>query len=220
MSVAAIITAGGLGTRMQSNQPKQFMELDGKSILEHTISIFQASNIIQEIIVVVPCAFMNKINLSEVKVVEGGLTRQESVYNGLCAIDTNPNIVVIHDGVRCLLQTNDLQNVIEACKKPFDGSVLAHPVRDTLKKVKNETIQETVDRVTLWAMQTPQVFFFDNIKKAYEKVRKDGVQTTDDAQVMEHAGGKVKIVQGPMTNIKVTYPEDLSWVESMMENQK
>ncbi|MEZ4820246.1 MAG: 2-C-methyl-D-erythritol 4-phosphate cytidylyltransferase [Bdellovibrionota bacterium] len=212
MKIAAVITAGGSGLRMQASVPKQFIPVHGTTILEKTIAIFQQAPMIDEIIVVLPEAHFEQISHAQIKTAIGGSTRQASVYHGLQKCSADIDVVVVHDGVRCMLSQADLANVIQACQPPFDGAVLAHPVRDTIKQVQGDTIVKTISRENVWAMQTPQVFFYAKLKQAYEKAQHENLQSTDDAQVMEYAGGKIKVVQGLATNIKVTYPEDLAMI--------
>ncbi|MCB0272082.1 MAG: 2-C-methyl-D-erythritol 4-phosphate cytidylyltransferase [Bdellovibrionales bacterium] len=211
MKITAILTAGGLGTRMNHPLPKQYHDIGGKTVLEHTISTFASHPMIDKILVVVPQAWMDQVLSAEVEKVVGGASRKVSVYNGICAIKNASNKVLIHDGVRCMVSHQDITDVIQACEKPFDGAALGLPVTNTLKKVENECILHTVDRNHVWSMQTPQVFFFEVIKKAYEQVMKDNIEITDDAQAVEYIGGRVKVIQGSSSNIKITYPEDIGW---------
>lgn len=220
MKITALITAGGLGVRMGAPLPKPWLELKGKTILEHTIDIFLQNPNIQSIVLTVPQGHQSPVEAPNLTVVKGGETRQESVFEGLKEASKNkPDLVVIHDGVRCLLTQDSLNECIQACHAPWDGVVCAVPVSNTLKKVQDNEIKETIDRDGLWAMQTPQVFFFDAIFKAYQEAKEKQNQATDDAHVMQSAGGHVRVIRGQTTNLKITYPEDIVLAKAIMESR-
>ncbi|MCB0379584.1 MAG: 2-C-methyl-D-erythritol 4-phosphate cytidylyltransferase, partial [Bdellovibrionales bacterium] len=148
-------------------------------------------------------------------------TRQDSVHKGLKAIDEQGltcNYVSIHDAARCLITPKVIDESILACLD-CDGAIVAEPVRDTLKKVNHTTILKTVSRENLWAMQTPQVFKFPLIFKAYQNAYKKGLKATDDAQLAEFEGGSIQVVRGDVSNIKITYPEDMTFAETLLKSR-
>lgn len=228
MKIIAVITGGGAGTRMNSLRPKQFIPIAGKMLIEHTLETFEHHNMIDGIVIVLPenelDAFKllqkeNKLGKKVITIIAGGTTRQDSVRLGLEAIG-NADYAVIHDAARCLVTKEELTHTIQKCIDGWQGAICALPVRDTLKRVDGETILATEPREQLWGMQTPQVFEFALIKKAYQKAKDEKFNATDDAQVAERAGAKICVVPGKSTNIKVTYVEDLALVEMILMARK
>lgn len=217
----AIILAGGRGTRMKSPVPKQFMELNGRPLLCYSLKAFQDSEIIDQMIVVtskeyfayVQSEIVEKYHIDKVwRIAEGGQERYDSVYAGLCAIDSE-GYVFIHDGARPCITPE----IIEDCYKSaiqYSTAVAAVPVKDTIKVADEDGMAcHTPDRRTLWQIQTPQVFDIGLVKQAYEKLFADSDRSgiTDDAMVVEQYGQtKVKLVRADYRNIKVTTPEDIA----------
>ncbi len=224
----AIITAAGKGTRLKGNISKQFMNIYGKPILAHTISAFQKSSKIKEIYISVPkdnIEFCRK-NIIEryafdkvKKLVTGGSSRQESVYNALVEVPRNTKIVSIHDGVRPLITPEEIDLLINTLirenKKDSSvkGVIMAASARETIKMISKNSIDRTISRDKIWNAQTPQVFFYDIILKAHNKARKDDFTGTDDACLVERMNYKVNIVRGRHENIKITTPIDLFLAE-------
>jgi 2-C-methyl-D-erythritol 4-phosphate cytidylyltransferase len=215
----ALIVAGGSGKRMQSDRPKQYLELDGTPILCRTLAVFADTPLIDRIVLVVPAedrAFCRdelvpRTGLAgSVDVVTGGPTRQDSVSNGLAAIDaTDDDLVVIHDAVRPFLQVAELEACIRTAGET-GACILALRVCDTVKKAGPDgRITATVDRASLWLAQTPQVFRYRLIMDAHTRARQQGIAGTDDAALLEMTGRAVNIVPGSRLNIKITTPEDL-----------
>lgn len=220
---AAIIAAAGSGSRMQSDIPKQFLELSGKPLLTHSVSTFRNCELIAQIIVVVSADrvestrhMLQTFDLlgSNVRVVAGGRRRQDSVRNGLDELDEDITIALVHDGARPLVS----ESLINSCYDGIDrygAAIVAVPVKDTLKRQGDAPfVSETVDRSKLWQAQTPQGARRDLFDKAYEINGDDDV--TDESSLFEKAGINVAIVPGEETNLKVTRPEDLSLAESIM----
>ena len=222
--VSVIIPSAGIGKRM-GEMPggigKQFLILQGRPLLCHTIEKFERSKYVDDVVVV--CAadmipFVKKeivesYGFSKVKsVVAGGKERQDSVYAGfksLIAADT----VLVHDAVRPFVKTEMIDQLIETCEKE-DASILAVRLKDTVKLQDSEGfVKETLDRSVLWNVQTPQVFDYKILKHAFEKAFADGFYGTDESMLVERIGGKVKIVEGDYINIKITTPDDLIWAE-------
>lgn len=216
---SVIIVAAGAGKRMNSSVAKQFIEINEKTILAYTIEKFENCSEIHEIIIVVNkdsvefCRnnIVNKYNFEKVKhIVEGGKERQDSVYNGLLKANKKTDIVLIHDGVRPFIESENIKEVIEQTKK-YDCCVLGVKVKDTIKVCdENGFILQTPDRSFLWAAQTPQAFKYNLILEAYEKALSKDCSATDDSVIAEMAGHKVKLVEGSYENIKITTKEDLA----------
>ena len=222
-SLSVVIPAGGKGFRMGSELPKQFIELKGKPIIHHTVAVFESLDLVDEIILCVPDAeisYMKEkmIDRKKVKVILGGLKRQDSVYNGLKAISKNSDFVVVHDGVRPFITDELIKEVYEAAKT-FGAAVAAIPVNDTLKRTdENEFLVENLERENLWRMQTPQIFKTALLLKAIEKAQIDSFYGTDEGSLIHFIGEPVKVVLGSEFNIKITRREDLilgEWIASL-----
>ncbi len=224
MQVNAIIAAGGQGKRMNSSISKQFLTIKGHPILYYTLNKFEKMNIIKSIVLVTSTDDMDytrekiikQYRFKKIEMVEGGKERQDSVYNGLRELSPQTDIVVIHDGVRPFVSTKLIENSIAAAAK-FKAVGVAVPVKDTIKVVGDGNIVEnTPNRNTLWAMQTPQSFNYDLIMKAYEKAMYEGFYGTDDTVLVERMGLPVKVIEGAYENIKITTPEDIIFAETFV----
>jgi 2-C-methyl-D-erythritol 4-phosphate cytidylyltransferase len=225
MTCTAIITAGGSGSRFKGATPKQFLPIHGLPMIVHTLRAFEKSETVDRTIVVLPKHELSRLSPPELKrfelqkvaaVVSGGETRQASVGFGLEAIQGSPSHVAIHDAARCLITAEVIDHTVRACEG-WDGAIAALQVRDTIKRVAGERILQTEPRESLWAMQTPQVFRFPWIREAYRKAAESQFHATDDAQVAEQAGGRIRIVEGSSRNFKVTFEEDLILAATLME---
>lgn len=222
----AIVLSAGKGTRMNSSVAKQYMELAGKPVLYHALKAFEDS-IVDEVVVVagehdieyVKKDIVEKYSFNKVSaVVCGGAYRFESVYNGLCAVSEKCETVFIHDGARPLV-TSEMISELYLAVKEKGAVVAACPAKDTIKVVgdDNEVI-DTPERKTLWQVQTPQVFEYQLVKEAYDRLIESGdVSATDDAMVVENYGkAKVYLVDTGYSNIKITTPEDMRIAEILM----
>ena len=224
--VSAIIVAAGQGIRMKGTMRKQYLDLSGRPVLAHSIMTFDSCSLVDEIFLVIPkedVEYCQKKILSlldlnnQINLVCGGAKRQDSVYNGLQAINKNTDTVVIHDGVRPFIQPEELEECILGSKK-FGACILGTPASETLKRVdKSDIIETTLSRENIWLAQTPQVFRFDLILKAHETARRDGYVGTDDASLVERLGEDVKIINGGRFNIKITKKEDLAIAKAMFD---
>lgn len=222
-NVVAIVPAAGSGRRFSSEVNKAFFEILGKPIVIRVLEFFQKSSLISEIIPVFSEADISRgldlvetYGLDKIKrVAPGGKERQDSVYNALKLISDRRAVVVVHDGVRPLIDDEILSRSIGALKD-CDGVVPGVPLKDTVKEVKDGTAVKTLDRVFLMAVQTPQVFRQETLFSAYTGMMKKNVLFTDDAAVIEAAGGKITVVEGSHKNIKVTTPEDVFVVEAFL----
>ena len=209
MQKIALIVAGGIGERMNSAIPKQFLLLKGTPILMHTLKQFSH---FEEIVLVLPSARLdywdslcNTYNFTQKHtLVEGGETRFHSVKNGLGKVE-NESIVAIHDGVRPLVSTSLINNLISQAKKGT-GTIPIIPVKDSIRKVDVENSTH-LDRKNLYNVQTPQCFISSDIKKAY--TQEFSAHFTDDASVFERNGGKITTIFGEERNLKITTEEDL-----------
>lgn len=147
-------------------------------------------------------------------VVAGGSSRQQSVSNGLAAVYSP--VVVVHDGARPFPTRRIFQEVVARLGDGFDGAVPGYPSGETLKEIERGAVVRTIDRAKFWAVQTPQAFITQTLKDAHRRARADSIEATDCAQLIEHYGGRVAIVNGDPTNIKVTYPHDLEVASTIL----
>ena len=224
--VSAIIVAAGKGIRMNDPTRKQYLDLAGRPILAHSIIVFDACELIDNIFLVVPKEDIeycrnNIVSLMELKnglnLVAGGEQRQNSVYNGLQAIDKKTDTVVVHDGVRPFIQPEELKLCILGARK-FGACILGIPAGDTIKSVDaSGFIEKTLERDRIWLAQTPQAFKYELIISAHEAAWRDGYIGSDDACLVERLGVSVKIINGSKNNIKITVREDLVIARAMLD---
>ena len=218
MRTLAIVLAGGAGKRMGSSTSKQFLLLDNKPILVHTLQVFQECKPVDGIYLVVnhrdlPLIqeeILETYHFSKImKLVIGGRLRQDSVRNGLEAIDESCDVVIIHDAARPFVSPAFVEKSIFLMEM-FDAVVPGIPARDTIKVISKEGfVLKTLERDALWHIQTPQTFKYDLIAKAYREGMAKKLCGYDDSTFMEYLGKKVKVVEGSPYNIKITTPEDL-----------
>ncbi len=219
MQKFAIIVAGGSGTRMQSELPKQFIKLKDEPILMHTIRAFSFEQI--QVIVVLPesqIAFWNDLCQKQAfflehQVVAGGNTRFESVKNGLNSIKDLEGLVAIHDGVRPIITKDIILQAFEEAEK-HGNAIVSVALKDSIREIQVDKNQAK-DRSNYRLIQTPQTFQLQPIKKAFDVDYQPGF--TDDASVFEFAGHSIHLIEGDYKNIKITTPEDLVVAESFLE---
>lgn len=219
MSDYVIIVAGGSGTRMQSQEPKQFLPLAGKAILHHTIEAFHKYDPTFKYIVALPKEYIEywkshsalKKVPGEQILVEGGAERFYTVKNALEHVK-GPGIVLIHDGVRPLVSKQTIKNCIEKAKV-FGNAVPVIPIVDSVRHV-HDNGSHPVNRHHLRIVQTPQCFDIGLLKKAYDSEFLSSF--TDDASVIEHFGAKIHLVDGNQENIKITTPYDMQLAEFLL----
>ena len=212
MKITAIITAGGTSTRY-GNTNKLLEKINEKEVIKYTVEAFEKSNV-DEIVI---CANSSIIDTLSVmfshKIVEGGKTRQESVHNGLKAIDSD--YVLIHDGARPVITTELINEVIKQVQTKKAITVMTKTT-DTIKEVdENGKIIRTIDRAKLYNTQTPQAFEYRLIKSAHDKL--EGQNFTDDASMQEFLGENVYIINGPYENIKITTKHDLEVAKTYLK---
>jgi len=225
VSCAAVIPAAGSSSRMGLN--KLMYELNGMPVLVRTLSVFQKSAFIDEIIVVTRETEVDEITtlckqygLSKVKqVVVGGTTRTESVLNGVRAVSKNSDLVAIHDAARPFLTERVLSECISAAKT-YHAAAPAVAMKDTIKKVNGGIVETTLDRDTLAAIQTPQIFTRELILAALHDAAEKEVTLTDDCAAVERLGMSVFLTQGDYFNIKLTTKEDLAFAKAILEMEE
>lgn len=228
MKTVLIIPAGGAGQRFKSHVAKQYLLLDALPVLVHTLKVFQDSPVVDEIILVLPQDdvvhvrqdLIEKYGMSKVvAVVAGGRERQDSVKNGLDAIQGNAGLVIVHDAVRPFVTDQMIGRVVDAARA-CGAAATGVQVKDTVKATKDDRmIQSTVPRENLWLAQTPQAFRFDILKDAYRKAYEENFYGTDDAALVERTGQEVKMVEGSYDNIKITTREDMLIAEAFMKKR-
>ena len=227
--ICALIVAAGKGLRMGSEQRKQFMRLNGLPILRHTLQCFERCAQIERLYVVLPAGQIDYCRreilapgklTKPVTLVAGGDQRQDSVYNGLQAIDAESGIVLIHDGVRPLVSAALIVDCIAGAQQ-YQACIPALAATETPKQIAaDDFIVGTIPRATLRLAQTPQAFELALIRSAYQAARTHGWRATDDAALLEHMGKAVKVIAGARQNIKITTPEDLLFAEILLARAK
>lgn len=222
---AAVVPAAGSGTRFIPGKSKTFFQLLGKPVVIWAIEALSCIEWITEIVPVFKQEeiefaqeLIEKYSLPKVrKIAPGGAERQDSVLSGLRCLPPDTEIVLIHDGARPLLDTSVIERTLQALTG-FDGSVASVPIKDTVKEAREDgEITMTLKRSTLWAAQTPQMFFYPRLIEAYEKASSEGLHCTDDSALIEKYGGRVSVAMGSYQNIKVTTPEDLAIAEAFLK---
>jgi 2-C-methyl-D-erythritol 4-phosphate cytidylyltransferase len=226
--VSAIIVAAGKGTRMGPNIDKLFLEVAGRPVVAHAWRRFVLAKDVDEIVVVVRDGMQGVFaELAEEydlckphRIVVGGAERQDSVWNGLQALGHGTEIVAIQDGARpCTSEA--LITATIAAARGVGAAVAAHPVTDTIKESSDgKVISQGLDRSRLWAVQTPQTFRMEIIRRALSLVREKGLKVTDDTAACELIGQPVRLVTGTTPNPKVTVPADLPYVELVLKGME
>lgn len=216
--VSVIVAAAGMSNRMGSKVNKQFIALDNKPILAHTLEKFEESTCIDEVILVAKedeveyCRkeIVWKYGFKKVvKIIRGGKERQDSIYNGIMALNENTDIVLTHDGARPFVRMENIRDGIQGVLD-HGACVIGVPVKDTIKVTdESKDIHHTPKRSMLWAAQTPQCFWVDLLKKGYQHAIREGIVGTDDSSLVEKVGHNVRMIMGNYDNIKITTPEDL-----------
>jgi 2-C-methyl-D-erythritol 4-phosphate cytidylyltransferase len=215
--VDVVIPAAGAGARMGGRTPKQFLRLPRASILLATLTHFAHHRSVDRVVVVAPPDGIDRaerllkplIGRVDLRVVAGGKERQDSVALGLDALGSpSAPIVMVHDAVRPFI-TPMLIDAVATAALEHGAAICALPVRDTVKRVTNGFVEATIDRASLWSVQTPQAFRADLLREAHDKARREGIRGTDDAMLVERLGHPVRVVPGLDQNIKITTPADL-----------
>ena len=221
----AIVPAAGAGVRMGGDRPKQYLYLENRPILAVTLEALQKCVMLDTIVLVVPekdvdyCQkeIVLKFGISKVEnVVVGGKLRQDSVRMGLESLNGRYDLVLIHDGVRPMVEPDLVEAVIRTALQ-HRAAISALPAKETVKEVNNRQVTATYDRDKVWMVQTPQAFYYKDILKAHREALTQGLtEATDDALLIEKLGIPVRVVPGSERNIKVTTPHDLALAQYLL----
>ncbi len=225
-----VVPAAGVGKRFGAAVPKQYLKLNGQSVVEHTLDrLLQVSSIQQLVVAISPEDQQFKTlpvaSNARIKTVIGGDERCHSVLNGLrylSQVGDDNDWVLVHDVARPCVRGEDVVKLIDQVEQ-FDavGGILATPVRDTMKRANRlNQIEETVERNQLWHALTPQLFHLGKLKRAIESALNDSVIVTDEAAAMERQGEKPLLVEGHADNIKITHPHDLPMAALYIQQQE
>lgn len=221
-TVSAIVLTAGNSTRYGKNRNKNFEMLNGKAVLHYSIEAFEKNDYIDDIIVAIKESEMQEVQniinnqslTKNVKIIIGGKTRKESVYN--CIKNTNSDIVIIHDGARPLIKQEYITKCIENMNE-FKGVTIGVKAKDTIKIAdENDVVINTTKRANTWLIQTPQCFDRALLFKMHEKYKTDDV--TDDCSLLEKDGHKIKIITGDYSNIKITTEDDMIIIKELYYN--
>ncbi len=227
MKTGAIIAAAGAGRRMKADRPKQFLVLDGVPILVSTLRKFDASRRIDHIVIAAPREAVEEVRElvagasleKPITAIEGGERRQDSVGMAMRQLDSDTEIVVVHDGVRPFVSLDEIEEVVAEADRS-GAAILAIPITDTVKEVQRDSVKSTLRREHLVLAQTPQAFRTDVLREAFDAARKDGYYGTDEASLVERLGRPVSVVRGSDRNIKITRPTDLSLARFLLDEER
>jgi 2-C-methyl-D-erythritol 4-phosphate cytidylyltransferase len=230
IKTVAIIPAAGAGIRMGADRAKQFLDIQGRPVLAFTLLRFEESPVIDSVFLVVPAEdidycrreIVERFNLRKVeKIIAGGKRRQDSVRNGVEATRGEFQRILVHDGVRPFIDPGIIETVVNAADKNR-AVIMGLPARETVKETDTDgMVVKTHDRKTVWLIQTPQVFRYDDILAAHKKaVSECWDEITDDSLLMEKMGIPVKVIPGTEGNIKITTPSDLEFARFVLSRKK
>jgi len=232
MSVAALVLGAGRGERLGEAVPKAFVTLCGKPLLVRALAAMAAAPEIDATMPIVGRSDLSRLKALESELasipallppVIGGTERQDSMMAGLAALPWDVDFVAVHDAARPLVATEAVSRVVDAARRS-GAAILAIPVRDTIKRVREGLIVETPNRLECYAAQTPQVFHVEVLRKALEKAASEGFVGTDDAEIVERIGVPITVVLGDPSNIKITDRADLiaaeRWLRDQRENEE
>lgn len=223
--LALIIPAAGSGKRLGTDLPKPYLEINDKTILQHTLEKFVEVAGLSEVVISTSDEFLEQTSqiLIEVfpniktDVVLGGSERQDSILNAIKVLSDQVGYVAVHDAVRPFVETDLIKTCFQMSKK-YGAAILALPAKDTMKiSDKSGFVADTPDRSVLWHAQTPQIFEINLIKKAYKNALENDLSGTDDSYLVEIVGGKVFLVKGNSKNFKITYPLDLELAKLLLK---
>lgn len=226
MSYQVIIPAAGQGKRMGAGKNKLLLELDRIPVFIHTLNVFQKDEECEGIFLAINPqdeeemkTLLKQYQITKVTaLVPGGKERQHSVFNALKIVESN-GIVLVHDGARPFIDQNLIHALIKTAEDE-GAAILAVPVKDTVKRASGNFVTETLERTSLWAVQTPQAFRMSTLLEAHRKAAEDDFLGTDDASLVEKIGEGVAVVKGNYDNIKLTTPEDLYFAEAIIRKRK
>ena len=227
--VWAVVPAAGIGHRFGADRPKQYLALGGRTVIAHVVGKLAAVRGVAGIVAAVAPAdpWWEAVAATfdaPVVRVDGGAERRDSVASALDylgGVAVEDDLVMVHDAVRPCVDVADIDRVVAAARAEPDGAILAAPVGDTLKRIGPEgSIAGTVERSRLWRAFTPQVFPLGRLREALREVIESGLDVTDEAQAMEHAGARPLLVEGSPGNIKITRPEDMALARALVEAEE
>jgi len=226
MTYQVIIPAAGQGKRMGIGRNKLFLMLEEIPVLIHTLRVFEqdveCSGIILSIHQNDQDSFVDLLKEYRIhkvtNLVEGGKERQDSVYNGLKEVQSE-GIVLVHDAARPFVKVETIHELVKAAESS-GAAIAAVPVKDTIKRAENHLVSETIERSSLWAVQTPQAFRVSVLREAHEYAIKNQINGTDDASLVERLSHNVVIIEGDYDNIKLTTPEDVYFAEAILNKRK
>lgn len=226
MKYILVIPAAGQGKRMGAGRNKLFLPISSVPLIIHTLQVFEKDEQCAQIILAINeeerVLFQQLIEEYRLKkdiiLIQGGAERQDSVYNGILHA-ADAEYVLVHDGARPFVTQAIINDVLHMAKEK-GASICAVPVKDTIKRVRNQAVEETVERSSLWAVQTPQGFQLSVLREAHEQAHRHSFLGTDDASLVERLGKEVGVVQGSYYNIKVTTPDDLVVAEGFLNRER
>ncbi|MEP7149175.1 MAG: 2-C-methyl-D-erythritol 4-phosphate cytidylyltransferase [Acidobacteriota bacterium] len=220
MKTTAIIVAAGTGSRFKSETPKQFLDLAGKPVIEHTLRRFQSAPSVDAIILVLAKDHIRLFDTPELakplKIVAGGPTRAHSVLNGINAVEPTTRIVAVHDGARPFVSVDEIERTIEKANE-MGAACLVGPVIDTIKTIRGNEISGTLDRRKLRRAMTPQAFRIEVLRRAFEMGELDE-SVTDECYLVEKLGHPIEFIEGSSRNIKITHADDLVLARALVED--
>mgnify|MGYP001299844092 CR=1 FL=1 len=225
MNYQVVIPAAGQGKRMKAKKNKLLMELRGLPVIIHTLKVFESDPWCEGIILVAKqqekdifLTLVKQYGITKVQsITTGGRERQHSVQKGLKMLK-NCNVVLVHDGARPFITIKVIHKLVDQLTE-FPAAIAAVPVKDTIKKGTGGLVTETIDRSSLWSVQTPQAFRVPVLLKAHDAAERDSFLGTDDSSLVERLGFPVQIVEGDYDNIKLTTPEDLLFAEAILNKR-
>jgi 2-C-methyl-D-erythritol 4-phosphate cytidylyltransferase len=222
----AIVLAAGIGRRLGADDPKAFVSIGGRPVLSVAAAAAAASSAVSSIVVAVPAGMeqraldcLEDLNVP-LEVVGGGATRQASVRAALAAVADDVDVIVVHDAARPFAPPDLFTEVVKAVLAGADGAVPAIAPADTVKRVHDGVVVSTLDRDELALAQTPQAFGAERLRAAHERAAVAGLEVTDDAALLELAGGTVRVVRGDARNFKITTLMDLARADARMGERR
>jgi len=224
MNTIAIIPSGGVGSRFNSPIPKQYVKVLGKELICYTLNVFQNCKLIDEIIIPANESYFDLLNQIKIdnnfskisKIIKGGEVRQDSVYNGLSSKNFKyDDTIIVHDAARPLISDTLLESALLKSKKS-DSLVVAIKARDTLIK-SDKSIIDHLDRSDIYYVQTPQIFKYNVLKKAFELAIENNFYGTDESMLVTNAGFEVEIFDGEFKNFKITTKSDIETFEKLIK---
>lgn len=225
MTYQVIIPAAGQGKRMGAGKNKLLIELNGMPVFIHTLLIFEKDKECSGIFLAIHPqdeaefkSLLKKYAITKVKrLVPGGKERQDSIYHALKTV-SGDGIILVHDAARPFIKKEYIHRLVETSQKT-GAAIIGVPAKDTMKIVRDQVVSETVERSSLWVVQTPQAFRIPLLQRAYQKAEEEDFIGTDDSSLIERLGQPVTIVEGDYDNIKLTTPEDLFFAEAILKKR-